>query len=152
MTEDEKRKFDAWESIRDHAWREFEDKSRAEWRLSFGIWAALLASTGALIASGHSTAANLIKNVSLCWFAFFALVIVLGHVGFLYWIQRKLQKAREFLFHAHVVMRYLLDGTVVESEDRKIWKQVPMYVESGITILLVIIFYFVLRYSGCGEY
>lgn len=148
MTEEEKRKFDAWESIRDHAWREFEDKSRAEWRLSFGIWAALLASASALIASGHSTIESLMKNVPPCWFVIPALVIVIGHFAFLWWIQSKLQGARNYLSEADTEMRKLLGSSEPKQKKRRVRNQFPLYIEIFITILLIFILGFVLRYSG----
>jgi small-conductance mechanosensitive channel len=147
LTEDEKRKFDAWESIRDHAWREFENKSRAEWRLSFGIWAALLASASALIASHQPLAVNLMKEWS-CALAFLAFAILLGHFYFLYWIQTRLQEARESLSEAQGAMRHLLEDEKPQP-PRSIWEQVPMYVEGFITILLIVVLYVVLKYSGC---
>jgi hypothetical protein len=132
MTEDEKRKFDAWESLRDHAWREFEEKTRVEWRLSFGIWTALLASAGALISADGQTIGGLIEQVALWVIG----VVVLTHAAFLYWIQKRLRSARDDLYKAQVQMRELLNAPT-EPPPRSIWKQVPMYVEFGITILLV---------------
>lgn len=147
MTENEERKFNAWESLRDHAWKEFEDKSRAEWRLSFGIWAALLATASALLASGQSTVASLRQHVLPCLNLFIALVIVLAHFGFLYWIQRKLQKAREVLSEANDEMRKLLGAPNKPIDDRSVWSQYPMYLECGITILLVTVLSLVFQYS-----
>lgn len=147
MTEDEKRTFSAWESLRDHAWREFEDKSRAEWRLSFGIWAAVLASASALIASGKPSVGNLVNQLPSCTFIFFSFFIVLGHIGFLYWIQTKLQDTRKILTEAQDEMRKLLSASKQDSEERSICKQVPMYVEASITSLLLAVLYVVLKHS-----
>jgi ferric-dicitrate binding protein FerR (iron transport regulator) len=147
MTEDEKRKFDAWESLRDHAWREFEEKSRAEWRLSFGIWAALLASAGAMIAAG-ATIAKFRQQVPPCVIVLALLVVVVVQAGFLYWIQIKLQETRGYLSKAQDEMRKLLGATNEPHNERSIWGQCPMYVELVITILLVGVLYVVLKYSG----
>lgn len=148
MTEDEKRKFDSWESLRDHAWLEFEEKSRAKWQLSFGIWTALLASAGALIASGTKTIAN-IRALECSHLLVFGalLLVVIGDAVFLYWIQEKLQKARELLSNADIEMRNLL-GASSQPHVRSIWKQVPMYVEFGITVLLACVLFVVFNYSA----
>lgn len=148
MTEDEKRRFDAWESLRDHAWREFEEKSKAKWQLSFGIWAALLASAGALIASGTAT----IKEFRQQEYSYLIVLVmlalvVIADVAFLYWIQRRLQKARDYLSDADIEMRKLL-GEPSERHDRSILKQIPLYVEAFITLLLAGVFFVVFRYAG----
>jgi len=145
MTEEEKRKFEAWESIRDHAWREFEDKVNAEWRLSFGIWAALLAAAGALIGTGR-TCSGVVQSA-------IAYIIVSGvvvaHAFFLYWVQTKLQRAREYLLEAQRQMRSILN--VGDREElRSIWKQVPMYVEFGISILLAGVLVCVFKWWSSG--
>lgn len=147
MTEDEKRKFDAWESLRDHAWREFEEKSRSEWRLSFGIWAALLASAGALIAAG-ATVASFRQQVTSSVIVLAVLVVVLVQAVFLYWIQTKLQEARGYLSKAQDEMSTLLGAPNQPHKERSIWGQWPMYVELVITILLVGVLFVVLKYSG----
>lgn len=145
MNEDQKRQFDAWESMRDHAWREFEEKSGAEWRLSFGIWAALLASAGALIAAGTATVAIIRQQVTPCVIVLTVLVVVI-HATFLYWVHKKLQSARCYLFEAQEEMRKLLK-TPSKQHKRSIWQQVPIYVEFVITILLAGIFLVVFMYS-----
>ena len=132
MTEEEKRKFEAWESIRDHAWREFEDKARVEWRLSFGIWAALLAVAGALIGTGQIGSG--VVPMGVAWIIVGSVVVT--HAIFLYWVQTKLQNAREYLSEAQTQMRDILGGGKRDDPERSIWKQVPMYVEFGISILL----------------
>lgn len=147
MTEGMKRKFDAWESIREHAWREFEDKSRAEWRLSFGIWAAVLASASALIANENLLGNYLMKQWP-SWVFVVALGIVLGHFAFLYWIQTRLGEVRGILEQAQAEMRTLLGARAPTLKKRSNWKQLPMYIEVFITILLIVVLYVVLKYSG----
>jgi len=155
MTEDEKRKFDALESLRDHAWREFKHKSRAEWRLSFGIWAALLASMSVLIASNKPLVGNLMEDW-LCELKLLAVAIPIGHIYFLHWIQIKLGEARDILNEAQNGMGEMLGaGSLTTKLHNKLtkprsnWKQPPLWIESGITILLVVMLYVVFKYSEC---
>ena len=83
-----------------------------------------------------------------CALAFLAFAILLGHFYFLYWIQTRLQEARESLSEAQGAMRHLLEDEKPQP-PRSIWEQVPMYVEGFITILLIVVLYVVLKYSGC---
>lgn len=146
MTEDEKRKFDSWQSLRDHAWREFEEKSRAKWQLSFGIWGALLATAGALIASGAKTI-DRFRTQECSHFVVVAglWAVVIAHAMFLLWTQAKLQKARERLSLADGEMRKFL-GDSSEPYNRKIWTQAPMYVELSISALLAYVLFVVFQY------
>ncbi len=116
MEENIKRKFDAFASIRDHAWREFKDKAKAEWRLSFGIWTALLAAIGALITS------KLKLPINVCILSAVLVFIVILHGYFLYWVQCKLDSARIILHECQTEMRKYLDLSV-NSYERNKWKQ-----------------------------
>ena len=146
MDEDNKRSFEAWESIRDHAWREFQDKARAEWRLSFGIWAALLAAAGALIGTGR-TGSGVVPPV-IAWIIVGGVVV--AHASFLWWVQIKLQSARAYLSEAQEQMRSLLSVSGGKDSRRRIWKQVPMYVELGISILLAGVLIAVFQWWNSG--
>lgn len=86
-----------------------------------------------------------LQHVPMYVFILVALVIVFSHAVFLYWIQRKLKEAREFLSEAQSEMRELLKAPIKKLEVRSIWRQVPMYVECGITILLIVVLGAVLR-------
>jgi len=142
MTEEEKRKFDAWESLRDHAWREFVEKSSIEWRLNFGIWAALLASAGTLLAAQKK-----IPGLLLLLVAPMVIVLVLiGHAAFLIWVQTRLQEARGDLDEAQDQMRKLINAPDKQRAKRSVWKQAPMYVGLAITVLLLGVFLIVLKW------
>jgi len=131
MEEEIKRRFDAFSSVRDHAWREFEDKSKAEWRLSFGIWAALLALGGTLLTKNSKYINMYVLSISLA-------LIVLLHGWFLYWIQCKLDNARIILHETQMAMRKIL-GLTTHSYKRKIFKQPALYVEIIITLIIAVL-------------
>jgi hypothetical protein len=44
-----KKRFDALSVLEQEQWKEFENKVSHEWRLSFAIWASMVASSGAIL-------------------------------------------------------------------------------------------------------
>lgn len=106
MNEKDKRAYDAFVSIRDHQWKEFEEKTRLEWRLNFGIWAALIASTGAAIKANESSLGgnDEIKVV----ISVVVLLVLILHYVFLHWVQNNLKLCRKFQYEAEGEMRKLL--------------------------------------------
>lgn len=133
MDEDTKRKFDSLMSHRDHVWAEFGDKVRAEWRLSFGIWAALLAGAGTIL-----SAESLKRPFWLPWVAGATVITLLVlHLRFLLWIQRTLEKARKTLREADCAMRDLAGLSKLNSQERSSgWRATSLQVQLGITLLL----------------
>ena len=131
MEEQIKRTFDAFASVRDHAWREFEDKSRTEWRLSFGIWAALLALGGTLLTKNPKYINISVLSISLT-------LVVLLHGWFLFWIQCKLDVARKILHETQMEMRKIL-GLSTHIYKRKIFKQPALYIEIIITLIIAVL-------------
>ena len=105
-------------------------------------------SSGALIATGKLTVASLLQQATPFVIVLTALVVVVAHAGFLYWIQTKLHKARDYLSEAQDEMRTLLGTSTQPREERRIWRQWSMYVELVITALLVSVLVVVLNYSG----
>jgi len=69
------------------SWRDWENKSKHEWRLSFGIWGAMLASVTLLIK----------EDLRLEWWQpTIAVVIIFSvHWRFLIWIRRSLKHYRK---------------------------------------------------------
>ena len=45
MDENAKSQFSALHALSEQAWRDWDHKTRHEWRLGFGAWAALLAAS-----------------------------------------------------------------------------------------------------------
>ncbi len=132
MDEKDKREYDAWASLRDHAWCEFEEKTHLEWRLSFGIWVALLASAGAILSA--STLKGSTDIEIFAWVGVFVVAIV--HARFLWWIQRSVRTSREFQREAEAEMRRLLHTAPVTLSPRKsAWLQPSVLVQMLITVL-----------------
>ena len=135
LTTEEKNEFDAFTCLRDHAWREFEEKTRTEWRLSFGIWAAILSSAGAILSSDQLKG-SLGLMISAC---VAVIIVVVLHTTFLWWIQKCLKKSREILSDADTRMRALLHQDPVTFEKREdAWKQSSLQVQMLITLLVSI--------------
>lgn len=141
MNEDSKRNFDAWTAMREHAWREFEDKARAEWRLSFGIWAALLASAGALIGASTISKPPAFKYGA----PIILIVLIIAHAFFLRWIQRKLEGARKYLWEAQGQMRKCIDISYKQGQFERSpwWKQPSLIVQLMITVVLACVLWIV---------
>lgn len=133
MDEKRKNEYDAWTGMRDHAWREFEEKTRTEWRLSFGIWAALLTSSGAILSSDTLLVSPTIKLAA--WIM--VVVVMVIHTRFLYWIQESLRTTREYHREAEAKMRKIMDLDPVDLGPRKsLWKQPSVQIQILITILV----------------
>ena len=133
MNDDAKRAFDAWASFRDHAWHQFQEKARVEWRLSFGVWGALLASAGAILGTTGVTRTSLLE-----WSSIVAvLVLLVVHARFLWWIQQCLGQGRASLREAEQHMLALLEAERPVGPDRgATWKQPSLQVQMAITVLL----------------
>jgi hypothetical protein len=144
---------DAVVSIRDHAWKEFEHKSAAEWRLSFAIWTSFLAAAGALIASERfaPTPDWRIALVPV------ALIATGAHAAFLFWVQTRLAKSRTELRAAQARLQILVDGDAAlaqsigtlpnwaeresaekETSERQPLRQPTFWVQLALTILLAL--------------
>ena len=135
MKDDEKNQYDAWKCIRDHAWNEFIEKTRTEWRLSFGIWAALLSSAGAILSSR-----NLNGSIGFMLLVGLAVIIVnYTHYKFLEWIQNCLAKSRKILHEADDEMRGLLHKAPMTRKPRgPVRKQHSVQIQMLITHLVSI--------------
>jgi hypothetical protein len=119
--------------LADDRWREYDSKSQAEWKLSYGIWAALLAATGALLS--RSTP----NPLSSSWLLPAALVFVAAafivHWLFLRWIQQRLRALRLEMIPILKRRRELLSLPSIESEGDKSGR-LSMFVQLSITTLL----------------
>jgi hypothetical protein len=119
--------------LADDRWREYDSKSQAEWKLSYGIWAALLAATGALLSRPTT------NPLSCSWLVPAAFVFVAAafivHGLFLNWIQQKLRALRLEMISILKRRRGLLNLSVEESEEDKSGR-ISMYIQLSITALL----------------
>ena len=135
MDENAKRQFDALHALTEQAWRDWDHKTRHEWRLSFGLWAALLAASAVLLQTTfrpHPTA------VVVGGIAAFVL-----HVVFLAWINGKLREHRKDFIALRARMPAPVTPVPPSGED-KCWCQSPsLWTQAGITLLLIAIFAFV---------
>lgn len=130
MNEDDKRKFDSLHAISEQSWRDWDHKTRGEWRLSFGVWVALLAA----IATVGKT------EVEVPWIAvgLVALAIVLVHLNFSRWVQTMLTICRTNMQRSQAAM-YQLAALQRVPQVRKPWsKQVSMWTQASITVLLAL--------------
>ena len=93
MNEEAKREFDSLHSLSEQAWRDWDHKSKHEWRLSFGLWAALLAASAAVLQTDFRPKPPQ-SEIVLGGLLF----LIVLHVWFLAWIQGRMWDYRtEFL-------------------------------------------------------
>ena len=135
MEDEKKNEYDAWTCLRDHVWCEFEEKTRLEWRLSFGIWVALLSSAGAVL-SADQLKGSILFIILTC---LVIIVVAYLHARFLGWIQSSLRKSRDIQREAETKMRALLHLAPLTLGTRKqTWQQPSLQVQMLITILVSI--------------
>jgi hypothetical protein len=134
MTGDESRDFDALSKLTDQAWREWDHKSRAEWRLTFGIWGALLAAAAAVSKA----------EVQLPWLvgAIMGFIVLVVHWRWLFWMRKVLNYYRSAMEHAVTRMCALAILPEVEKERRHKTKALwhpSIQTQLIITLILVLI-------------
>lgn len=131
VSEDAKREFDALHALSEQVWRDWDHKSKHEWRLSFGLWAALLASSAALLQTEYrpTQTQTLIIGGGL-------VVLILLHVWFLAWIQGRLWDYRT----EYLDLRQRMPEPVkpVKPSDRsRCWCKSPsLWTQVVVTLLL----------------
>jgi len=134
MNEDTSREYQALQSLNDQNWAEFQEKTRLEWRLSFGLWTSIVTVIGSIFA-GRATGVEFtnFKLPAMC-----LCVALIGlHMWFLRWIQKRLKDIRANLKTVRCEMWKLLGlGTPVNSRRKK---QPSFFVQLGITCVLVIV-------------
>jgi len=110
VKEEHKRRYDALYVASEQAWRDWDHKSKAEWKLAFSIWAALLASATAVAKA----------EIVLPWQAVgcVGLGIVALHFVFLFFIQGRLTAYRDKIMMIQNGMYGLL-GVQVEGDESK---------------------------------
>jgi hypothetical protein len=123
--------------LADDQWREFNHKTRHEWKLSFSIWGGLLASITALL-SGKIT---FTEKISLHVFLFLGVSIVIFilalHFWFLWWIQNRLQIIRKDAWDIYAKRwNQLFPEKQYSESNRSQFDQPSLWVQLGITLLL----------------
>jgi hypothetical protein len=130
MDENAKRAFDALHALAEQAWRDWDHKSRHEWRLSFAIWAALLA----------AAAARLQTSIEIpVWVVVLAGAFVfLFHALFLRWIQKTLDAFRND-YHAFRSRMPAPATPAAAVVPRPPWYKSPsVHTQLAVTLLLVV--------------
>jgi hypothetical protein len=77
----------------DDRWREYESKSQAEWKLSYSVWATLLAATGGLLTKTEGLL--VCRSTLLLIVIVFAVLALIVHWWFLDWVHKKLGSLRK---------------------------------------------------------
>lgn len=132
MDEKAKSEFDALLALSEQAWRDWDHKTRHEWRLSFGLWAALLAASAALLQAKFRPELTLVVVAGIAVF--------LLHVVFLAWIQGKLREYRK----EYLALRARMPAQARPEAPRgrqRCWCESPsVWTQAGITLLLIGVF------------
>jgi len=129
---DDKSQFDALHALSEQAWREWDHKTRHEWRLSFGLWAALLAASAALLQTTFRPHPGLV--------ALGGIVIFALHVVFLAWIQRRLREHRKEYRALRGRMPAPVRPEASAGGDQCWCKSPSVWTQAGITLLLIAVF------------
>jgi hypothetical protein len=79
--------------LADDRWREYENKSQAEWKLSYSVWATLLAATGALLTKNQGIL--VCRSTLLLGAIAFAVLAFIVHRWFLGWVHKRLASLRQ---------------------------------------------------------
>jgi hypothetical protein len=140
MTEDEREEtlsnadqLDHLAKLADDRWREYESKSQAEWKLSYSVWATLLAAMGALLTRS--------EGVLVCRSTFMLIVITFGvfafivHWWFLNWVHKKLGSLRNEMNQILDRRRKLLNVDGSAQADAESGRE-SLRVQLCITVLL----------------
>jgi uncharacterized protein YhhL (DUF1145 family) len=129
---DEKAQFDALHALSEQAWRDWDHKTRHEWRLSFGLWAALLAASAALLQAKY--------RPDLTFVAVTGIAILVLHVIFLAWMQGTLRAYRK----EYLSLRARMPAATrpeAPNGDERCWCASPsVWTQAGITLLLIGVF------------
>jgi hypothetical protein len=135
MDENAKRAFEALHALAEQAWRDWDHKSRHEWRLSFAVWAALLA----------ASAARLQTQIPIpLWAVLLAGAVVLFfHALFLRWIQKTLTAFR----NDYHLFRSRMPAPATPGDRPEWWRSPSVHTQLIITLLLVVILAVVSHYA-----
>ena len=115
----------------DHNWREFENKVSLEWKLSFGLWGALIAILYAIYEKKIE-----VKDESIFFISAGLLIIVL-HIWFVIWIQTCLKKHRSRLHEFRSILLKKINILDYPKFKRGIINQPTVVIQITITIILV---------------
>jgi hypothetical protein len=147
LTSDQHNYYDALKTLNDFNWNEFKEKTKLEWRFSFGIWAGYSAILTAYLS-------KIIKfEVSFIFYLIYIIIlaVIIGfHFGFLYWIQKKLRTYRYNMIIVQKKMTDLLKLTLIppskpsvneqnEISCKEIMKRITIWIQITISILLSLI-------------
>lgn len=136
---DPKGRFEALAILERQQWREYDIKVRHEWRLSFAIWTALLAASGAIFGGRLQFGEShlLIKSLPTIFAILVSGFAILYHHKFLYWTQTRIQEIRNSLWEIRTKMESIAETTLQEKQfSRDPKKQPSLDVQIGITIIL----------------
>lgn len=119
--------------LADDRWREYENKSQAEWKLSYSVWAALLAATGVLLTKTEGLV--VCRSTLLLAVLVFAVLAFIVHKKFLDWVHKKLGALRKEMNTILDKRRELLGVVAVANTDDKSGRE-SLRVQLWITALL----------------
>jgi hypothetical protein len=135
MDDKAKSQFDALHALSEQAWRDWDHKTRHEWRLSFGLWAALLAASAALLQTKFCPGLSLVVLAGV--------VVFVLHVIFLRWMQGRLRAYRKEYLALRARMPALVRPESPSGRERCWYASPSVWTQAGITLLLIAIFAFV---------
>lgn len=142
----DKDRLDQLAKLADDRWREYENKSNAEWKLSFAIWGAMLAAAGTLLSSSSTIAScQLTKAQGVASAIVFSFVALFLHHEFLEWVHTRLRARRKEMTtivraRAEILLPALLELLPkVDPEKEDTSGSIARWIQFWITVLLGIL-------------
>ncbi len=149
MKVDQKRQYDALQTLEEQSWAEFKEKTQLEWRLSFGYWTVLVTAIGSILAG---KAADQTFSLPVSILVVICTFLLLLHMWFLQWIQKSLGITRRYLYKIRIKMFNIVGLKMPDPSRETWWKQPSLYIQLGITIILLgVLFVLIFNMSQNSE-
>ena len=126
-------RLDHLAKLADDRWREYQSKSQAEWKLSYSVWATLLAATAGLLTKTQSIPVS--QSTLLLIVIVFAVLAFAVHWWFLDWLHGKLGSLRKEMNRILEKRRELLNLECIDQADAESGRE-SLRVQLSITVLL----------------
>jgi hypothetical protein len=132
MDRNDKSQFDALYALSEQAWRDWDHKTRHEWRLSFGLWAALLGASAAALQTPYQPPLTAVVLGGV--------IVLVVHVVFLAWIHRRQGEYRNEYLALRARMPAPARPEASTGRERSWCESPALWTQACITLLLIVVF------------
>jgi len=130
LGEDAKRYLDALHLLSEQSWRDWDHKTKHEWRLSFGIWGALLGAMALFI----NVRAKIPIRYSICAGG----LVFCAHALFLFWTRHRLEAFRKEIEACTDIMKSIVKVQRHDTSARRRWRYGSQATQMLITVFLAL--------------